>query len=119
MSGIYIPNMEMPQSCEDCHLESFCSLWVEARRISGWTPEKRNEAIRHPDCPLVPVPPHGMLIDAVELFKEMERKGWFNNADRDIAEDLVLAAPTVIEADYPPSTPLEQVWTELFGEEGE
>lgn len=47
----------------------------------------------------VPVPPHGRLIDADELFKEMERKGWFDNADRDKAEDLVLAAPTIIPAE--------------------
>ena len=47
----------------------------------------------------VPIPPHGRLIDADELFKEMERNGWYNNADRDIAEDLVLAAPTIIPAD--------------------
>ena len=47
----------------------------------------------------VPKRPHGRLIDAGELFKEMERKGWFDNADRDIAEDLVLAAPTIIPAE--------------------
>lgn len=46
-----------------------------------------------------PVPPHGRLIDADELFKEMERKGWFDNADRDKAEDLVLDAPTIIPAE--------------------
>ena len=67
MSSVLIKGIEIPQSCEDCHLESFCSLWVEARRISGWTPEKRNEAIRHPDCPLVSVPPHRRLIDADAL----------------------------------------------------
>lgn len=45
------------------------------------------------------LPPHGRLIDADELFKEMERKGWFDNADRDKVEDLVLAAPTILEAE--------------------
>lgn len=45
----------------------------------------------------IPVSPHGRLIDADELFKEMERKGWFDNADRDKAEDIVLSAPTIIE----------------------
>lgn len=47
----------------------------------------------------VPKSPHGRLIDADELFKEMERKGWFDAADRDKAEDLVLDAPTIIPAE--------------------
>lgn len=70
--GVYIPSLKMPQTCEDCVLESYCSLWVEARRMSGpW--EKGVEAtIRHPDCPLVEVKPHGRLIDADALAHELE-----------------------------------------------
>ena len=49
----------------------------------------------------ISVPPHGRLVDADELFKEMERKGWFDNADRDNAEDLVLAATTIIPVEPP------------------
>ena len=48
---------------------------------------------------LVQIPPHGDLIDRDALFKEFERIGWFNNADRDIAEDALLNAPTIIEAE--------------------
>jgi len=47
----------------------------------------------------VPVPPHGDLIDRDALYKEFERSGWFNNADRDIAEDALLDAPTIILAE--------------------
>lgn len=89
--GIYIRGMEMPECCGYCPFEhkKYCmakpSLMVES-------------ADRHPRCPLVPVPQHRRLIDADELFKEMERKGWFDNADRDKAEDLVLDAPTIIPA---------------------
>ena len=67
--SILIKGMEMPQSCEDCHLESFCSLWVEARRICKWSPDNREASIRHPDCPLIELPPHGRLIDADALMK--------------------------------------------------
>ena len=36
------------------------------------------------------------LIDADELFAELENVDWYNNADRDeIAERLVLQAPTI------------------------
>ena len=52
-------------------------------------------------CPLVTIPPHGRLIDADAVFDNLERTGWYNNADRDIAEDLVLDAPTVIPAEPP------------------
>ena len=44
------------------------------------------------------VHPHGRLIDADAVFDNLERTGWYDNADRDIAEDLVLDAPTVIPA---------------------
>lgn len=58
------------------------------------------ESSTRPDwCPLIEVPePHGRLIDADAVFDNLERTGWYNNADRDIAEDLVLDAPTVIPA---------------------
>lgn len=42
---------------------------------------------------------NGRLIDADEIFNNLERTGWYDNADRDIAEDLVLDAPTIIEAE--------------------
>lgn len=35
------------------------------------------------------------LIDADELFKELENTPWNDNADRDIAEDLLLDATTI------------------------
>ena len=81
--SILIKGMKTPTSCDDCWFEyayEFCESQYE-------------------NCPLVKLPPHGRLIDADELFKEMERKGWFNNADRDKAEDLVLDAPTIIPAE--------------------
>ena len=38
------------------------------------------------------------IINADALFREMEKAQWYNNADRDeIAEELVLNAPTIEE----------------------
>lgn len=63
--GIYLPNMEMPTSCEECPLgdslhcqvlPSVPALWAE---YTNAIREKR----LHSECPLVPVPPHGDLID--------------------------------------------------------
>lgn len=93
--GIYIKGMEMPVDCLNCKfcntdfVEPYCRLLMRKMQIGE----------RREDCPLTEVPPHGRCIDADELFKEMERKGWFDNADRDKAEDLVLAAPTIIPAE--------------------
>ena len=63
--------IEMPLTCEECHLESFCDRWVEARKMSGEWKIGVKATIRHPDCPLVPVPPHGRLIDADALEKSL------------------------------------------------
>lgn len=61
MSGIYISGMEMPQNCFVCQFRigRFCPF------IDGWknNVEKYEADNRHPFCPLVPVPPHGDLVD--------------------------------------------------------
>ncbi len=35
------------------------------------------------------------LIDADALWENVESAGWWDNADRDIAEDLIINAPTI------------------------
>ena len=86
--GLYIKGMEMPEHCDECYIREKNICPLTKTNVTGWGIPL--------NCPLAPVPPHGRLIDADELFKEMERKGWFDNADRDEAEDLVLDAPTII-----------------------
>ena len=85
MSDILIKRMDMPKTCEDCTLESFCSLWIDARRMSA-EPHDR-ATIRHPDCPLLEIPPHGDLIDRDAL--PTSRVEW---------EDIV-NAPAIIQAE--------------------
>ena len=58
--GLYIPNVEMPKSCDDCPHPT-CTLW---QSVNGG---ERNEK-----CPLVELPPHGRLVDADALIKD----GW-------------------------------------------
>ena len=64
--SILITCMEMPTSCGDCPIgDALCcslmsgvpALWKE------YTIAVRTNR-RHSHCPLVPVPPHGRLIDA-------------------------------------------------------
>ena len=66
MSDILIKNMEMPKSCLICVCDmpkGNCDLW------RNQTPEEHRRE-RHPDCPLIEVPPHGRLIDADAFIAE-------------------------------------------------
>ena len=51
----------------------------------------------------IPLPKgHGRLIDADTLYREIETEGWFDSDDEYYGgglEDIVLNAPTIIEAD--------------------
>lgn len=63
--GVYIRGMEMPKSCGYCPMLDdygdypFCQLTQEQRGYNFPVAVKRMDK-----CPLIPVPPHGRLIDA-------------------------------------------------------
>lgn len=50
---VCLKDYKMPETCEDCTLESYCSLWVDARRTSD---NGERATTRHQDCPLIEVP---------------------------------------------------------------
>lgn len=92
--GIYIPNMEMPKNCFSC------------RYICGLRDTQKFTKNCRPDCPLVPVPPHGRLGDLDALRKEIDRL--CDQYDAGIIEALtclngilmaISNAPTIILAD--------------------
>lgn len=60
--SILIKGMEMPTNCEKCPFERE----VLSRYVCAISGKARNWGLetRLSDCPLVPVPPHGDLIDA-------------------------------------------------------
>ena len=71
--GIYLPNMEMPTSCRACHLKMNCDdcegfecVCVPLHQQIGYLDDLLTDK-RRDDCPLVPVPPHGRLIDGDKL----------------------------------------------------
>lgn len=98
--GVYIKDMEMPDRCFACPLcdvidsEVNCVIshgsYIEYREIAEQTAING----RPSDCPLIPVPPHGRLIDADTLMANAEYKG---KHDILTAYDVV-AAPTIIQA---------------------
>lgn len=97
MSSIYIPNMEMPTRCWDCDLcyDSFYCRAIEVQFSDreDFEPGER----RLSDCPLIPVPDHGRLIDAdaLEYFADDSGVSGFDYVTR----MRIRKAPTIIPAE--------------------
>ena len=89
--GIYIKGMEMPKSCILCDLS----------HEDGWCPAKQDYIDRYSfeTCPLVPIPPHGRLIDADGLMREMPNVILEDGEDRRTFYSVIERQPTVIPAD--------------------
>jgi len=94
--GVYIKGMEMPKSCRDCGIEQE-GFWCGA--LDGYQNTRCFTHERREDCPLVPVPPHGDLIERKtaydSLLDGMVMTGYQSRALDCIAEYRV---PTVIPA---------------------
>lgn len=93
--GVYIKGMEMPTSCAGCFNRG-CGLGREVVLPSHQ---------RHKYCPLVPVPPHGDLIDQ-DGYRDEFMDGVYDlcNDDPDNNRanaiiDLFDFAPTIIPAE--------------------
>ena len=92
MSGIYIKGMKMPSKCgicpclgtDDPDIRYYCCLDYEIEGVSFNSKPK--------DCPLVPVPDHGRLIDADVLIFD-------RCIDTYMALSAVANAPTIIPSD--------------------
>ena len=107
--GIYIKGMQMPKNCHSCPmcLMRFCQ--AGDRELSEQ--ETRPNAKRPEDCPLIPVPPHGRLIDETDVinhFVELANDPWnqnvctsWSNAFAEAAGDIC-DMPTIIEAEAEP-----------------
>lgn len=81
--SVLIKGMEMPTSCDQClfldYEEGFCFA-SGVKQESGWYKSTLcpggNKDSRHEDCPLIPVPPHGRLIDADILAAKCDDPYW-------------------------------------------
>lgn len=101
--SVLIKGMEMPKSCSVCPLlggdrmDGLChaaSKWLDDDEYWTWYvyPEGEIDDSKPCNCPLIPVPSHGRLIDADRLI---QNKG----IDTYSAVFAVASAPTVIEAE--------------------
>ncbi len=84
--AVYVKGMGMPEHCLYCPFNSYmkCTLNNHKNVDASWHTKERDK-----DCPLIPVPPHGDLIDRDAL--PTSRVEW---------EDII-NAPTIIPADEP------------------
>ena len=82
--SVLIKGMEMPTSCDDCFLPlRYCPY---AMKPNG-------------KCPLVPVPPHGRLIDADEFLKRAIGTKCFRGDYALMLEELAGESTTIIPAE--------------------
>ena len=99
--GVYIKGMEMPKSCMLCPLcvEEADPANGEMCMVTGaLMPPCTRE--RLDNCPLVPVPPHGRLIDADALLKKCERVVTeYATREYAFSQSAIENAPTILEAE--------------------
>ena len=95
--SILIKGMRMPTSCYDCNCfirdsdgSDYCCLLM----LDIEDNDKRDD-----DCPLVPVPPHGRLIDADEFLKRAIGTKCFRGDYALMLEELVGESVTIIPAE--------------------
>lgn len=102
--GVYLPNMEMPKSCYKCPLrrrdgmDIVCPVAHERFSVA----DVNILEYRLDNCPLVPVPPHGDLIDRREAIIDANERAydfWNCDADVDSTVSFLNEQPTIIPAE--------------------
>ena len=96
MSGIYIPSfyMEMPECCLLCPFMN--GQWQTCKLLGDDMDVPL--ATRRSDCPLIPVPDHGRLIDA-DVLRNVMFIGEQCLFSWDEIQDAIDYAPTIIPVD--------------------
>lgn len=104
--SILIKGMEMPTGCYDCPLKQ----WFGDREFTvhycyAICKEVSDDGEIDADCPLVPVPPHGRLIEAEPILKFIQdglNSGKFGNDVIQVMTEIQYA-PAVIPPERLPS----------------
>ena len=102
--GVYIKGMEMPARCGECKAFVCYKQWAGDRGdcFCGITKSDCKAGAQNADCPLVPVPPHGDLIDRREAIIDANERAydfWNCDADVDSTVSFLNEQSTIIEAE--------------------
>lgn len=65
--SVLICGIEMPKSCESCPCKTTNAFGGLGCQATGYIPFRKANQDRPDNCPLVPIPEHGRLIDADKL----------------------------------------------------
>lgn len=88
--SVLIRGIDMPSDCDSCFIPaSFCPLWINT-----------DVGSRHPDCPLIPVPPHGDLIGRDALMKQIEHDTPLSAVFEKTMRRYLQNAPTIVQASF-------------------
>ncbi len=93
--SILIKGMEMTTSCGYCPLRHEARDGDECYLGASLTEYQK----RPDDCPLVPIQPHGRLIDADEFLKRAIGTKCFHGDYALMLEELVVESATIIPAE--------------------
>jgi hypothetical protein len=107
--SVLIKGMEMPTSCWECR---FNASTIDHHEACLLTKKTYNWGLMKPpsDCPIIPVPPHGRLIDADELAATCDEPHWCAwLSDIDDAPTIIPAEPPKDEA---PAGPYDLLYEE-------
>lgn len=102
--GVYIKGMELPENC------ALCPVWDAGNCLVATEAIICEYTKRPSDCPLVPVQPHGRLIDADALRQSMYHEAFETDSPMQkwgsgcwirykMFERLEENAPTIIPAE--------------------
>ena len=103
--SILIKDMEMPQSCGDCKFFAWKrGVGQHCAVDDGITFHATIDGMdvayeRNGNCPLVPVPPHGRLIDADALLRDNRSAFVDRDGYPEFSYSAVTDAPTIIPAE--------------------
>ena len=99
--SVLIKNFEMPKSCAECQFSDVFAYppdyddeWICG--LEYFSMNWEDAQMRHSNCPLVEIPPHGRLIDA-DAFMQFVHDKW-EDYDHWLL-DYIEARPTIIEAE--------------------
>jgi hypothetical protein len=104
--SVLIKGMEMPTSCFYCPFREKVNPDDYACMALNKEFEETLSLIaeqRHKDCPLVPVPPHGRLVDADKLESGLRLMAKYQHGERQQGIlgccETICLAPTIIPAE--------------------
>lgn len=99
--GVYIKGMEMPTSCYKCHMKQRDGMYI----VCPVAHERFSVAdvnildYRLDNCPIIPVQPHGDLIDRKELIKDDHQHYEYMSDEFYVTVRDIECAPTIISAE--------------------